>query len=177
MTHVDSLQMRPQPSLKSSFKLRPSPLDVFHRLAIAEGYDFERETTTRLHIYVPGLWCHHDITLSWNEKDELLSLFLAFGDRYPGGRSNDMCRLMSLINERLAAGHFDFWEKTGGLLYRNSLSLRGGAKLRTEQAQDLIALALDAAERAYPACQYVVWAGKSPEEALNSALIDLSAHP
>jgi len=41
----------------------------------------------------------------------------------------------------------------------------------------MIALALDAAERGYPACQYVIWAGKSPEDALTSALVDLAANP
>ena len=125
---------------------------------------------------MPGLWCHHDISVRWDAGEELLSVYLTFGDRYPGGRSNDMCRLISLINERLVAGHFDFWDKTGGLLYRHALSLRGGARLRTEQAQDMIALALDAAEHAYPACQYVVWAGKSPEDALNNALTDITTH-
>jgi hypothetical protein len=84
---------------------------------------------------------------------------------------------MSLINERLAAGHFDYWDKNEALVYRNSVSLRGGATLRTEQAMDMIALALDAAERGYPACQYVIWAGKSPEDALTSALVDLAANP
>ena len=84
---------------------------------------------------------------------------------------------MSLINERLVSGHFDYWPSSGGLIYRNSQSLRGGARLKIEQAQDLIAMALDAAERGYPACQYVVWAGKSPEDALTSALVDIAAYP
>ena len=57
-------------------------------------------------------------------------------------------------------GIFDFWDKDSALVYRNTLSLAGGANLRTEQAMALLASALDAAERGYPACQYVVWAGK-----------------
>jgi len=89
--------------------------------------------------------------------------------------TDEICRLMSLVNERLAAGHFDFWNKNMALVYRNALSLRGGASLRTEQALDLVALALDAAERGYPASQYVIWAGKSPEDALTAALVDLAA--
>jgi hypothetical protein len=35
-------------------------------------------------------------------------------------------------------------------------------------------MALDAAERGYPACQYVIWAGESPEDALTRALVDLA---
>ena len=69
-----------------------------------------------------------------------------------------------------------YWDKNKSLVYRDSISLRGGANLKTEQAMDMIALALDAAERGYPACQYVIWAGKSPEYALTSALVDLESN-
>lgn len=176
MNLADEQLMRPQQSLKGLLAARYNPLAVFERLCIAEHYEYERLNDHELHVTLPGLWCHHDVTLTWNEQAEQIQLFLIFDGRSPGGRSNDICRLMSLINERLSIGHFDFWDKTGALVYRNAQSLRGGAKLMTEQAQDLIAQALDAAERGYPACQYVVWAGKTPEDALTSALIDLAAH-
>ena len=177
MNAADEQFMRPQKGLSAVLAARENPLSVFERLCIAEHYEYERISDVELHVSLPGLWCHHDVSLTWDGDTEQLQLFLIFDGRTPGGRSDDMCRLMSLINERLTVGHFDFWEKTGTLVYRNAQSLRGGARLKTEQAQDLIALALDAAERGYPACQYVVWAGKSPEDALTSALVDLAAHP
>lgn len=176
MNLADEQQVRPQASLKGLLAARHNPLSVFERLSIAEHYEYERVSDTELHVSLPGLWCHHDVTLTWDVPTEQIKLILSFDGRTPGGRSNDICRLMSLINERLSIGHFDYWDKTGTLVYRNAQSLRGGARLKTEQAQDLIALALDAAERGYPACQYVVWAGKSPEDALTSALVDLAAH-
>ena len=177
MNLADENKIRPQISLKSVLESRENPLEVFQRIALAEPYDFERLTVSELRLSVPGFWCHHDISLSWDKETELLKLFLLFNERTPGGRSDDICRLMSLINERLTSGHFDYWEKNKALVYRNSFSLRGGAKLKIEQAMDLIALALDAAERGYPASQYVIWAGKSPEDALTSALVDLAANP
>ncbi len=177
MNLADEQIMRPVRGLKSILATRENPLSVFERLFIAEHYEFERVTPAELHVSLPGLWCNHEVSLTWDEDAEQVQLLLVFDGRTPGGRSDDMCRLLSLINERLLSGHFDFWSKTGALVYRNAHSLRGGARLKTEQAQDLMALALDAAERGYPACQYVVWAGKSPEDALTSALVDLAAHP
>lgn len=177
MNIADEYCLRPAPGLNGVLPTRPSPLDVFERLCIAEHYDYERLKTEELHISLPGLWCHHDLILTWDADAESISLYLAFDGRTPGGRSDDICRLISLINERLVHGHFDYWDKNSALVYRHSHSLRGGAKLLTEQAQDLIAQALDAAERGYPACQYVIWAGKSPEDALTSALVDLAANP
>jgi len=40
---------------------------------------------------------------------------------------------------------------------------------------DIIAMALDAAECGFPASQYVIWAGQTPEDALNKALIETAA--
>jgi hypothetical protein len=54
--------------------------------------------------------------------------------------------------------------------------LRGGAKIGIDQALDLMSQALDAAERGYPAAQYVIWAGKTPEDALAEALVDIASH-
>lgn len=177
MNLADEYCLRPAANLATALAARENPLDVFERLCVAEHYEYERQKDDELHISLPGLWCHHDLILTWFQDTESMSLYLAFDGRSPGGRSDDICRLISLINERLTHGHFDYWDRNSALVYRNSHSMRGGAKLLIEQAQDLIAQALDAAERGYPACQYVIWGGKSPEDALTSALVDLAANP
>ncbi len=176
MNIADTRCVRPNPGLQTASALRANPLDVFERIAVAEHYEYERVNKDEIHINVPGQWTDHNISLTWNAASESVQLFLIFEGRLPGGRTDDICLLMSLINERLAAGHFDFWNKNKAMVYRNAQSLRGGAVLKTEQALDMVALALDAAERGYPACQYVIWAGKSPEDALTSALVDLAAN-
>jgi len=177
MNIADEYCLRPTTRLSEALPARGNPIEVFERISVAEHYEFEKVNGREIHITLPGLWCHHDLILSWDETAEAISLYLAFDGRIPGGRSDDMCRLISLINERLTHGHFDYWGQNNALVYRHSHSLRGGAKLLVEQAQDMIAQALDAAERGYPASQYVIWAGKSPEDALTSALVDLAASP
>jgi len=167
---------RPSPSLAASQALRGNPLDVFERVSIADHLDYERVNANEIHIALAGLWCEHDVSLVWNNQQEQIELFLPFDSRAPGGRTDDICRLLTLLNERLTTGHFDFWNTHNSLVYRNSLNLAGGAKLMIEQAMALLAGAMEAAERGYPACQYVVWAGKTPEDALDTALLDLAAH-
>ena len=154
MSYADQRHIRPSPTLSGSIGLRQNPLDVFSRICIAEGYDHERVDINELHISLPGLWCEHDVSLTWNAATEQMQVFLLFEGRMPGGRSDDICRLMSLLNESLAAGHFDYWDKNRSLVYRDSASLRGGAKLGTEQGLDMLAHALDAAERGYPCLLY-----------------------
>ncbi len=174
MSSVKTKCVKPVPTLSGMRAMRGNPLDVVERLCIAEHYDYERLGANEIHLTLNSLWCDHDVSLRWSGTDESVQLFLMFEGRIPGGRTNDICRLLSLLNERLKAGHFDFWDKSGSLIYRNNLSLSGGAALKTEQAMNLLALALEAAERGYPACQYVAWAGQSPEDALTKTLIELS---
>lgn len=175
MGYSDDFQVRPSPTLKTAQALRENPIDVFVRLATAEHYETERVAINELHLSMAGVWCDHDISLIWHPGKERLDLYLLFDGRAPGGRSSDICRLLSLLNERLTSGHFDFWEKDRALVYRNAISLAGGAKLTLEQAMCLLANALDAAERGYPASQYVLWAGKTPEEAIDTVLLELAS--
>jgi hypothetical protein len=175
MSYSEDICAHPVHSLRSSLALRDNPLDRFERLATAEHYEFERVSDYELRIAMAGIWCDHDVSLVWKNEEERLDLFVMFDGRMPGGHSDDICRLLSLLNERLSSGHFDYWRKESTLVYRNSLNLSGGADVTLEQAMSMLASAMDAAERGYPACQYVVWAGKSPEEALDIALLELAA--
>ena len=60
----------------------------------------------------------------------------------------------------------------GSVLLRNSLMLAGGARVTDAQCEALIRIAIETCERYYPSLQFVVWAGKSAEEALESSLLD-----
>ncbi|MGB6229586.1 MAG: YbjN domain-containing protein [Litorimonas sp.] len=176
MAFADDRCIRPLPRLKAAKSVRPDPLDTFQRIAIAEAYPFERIGDRELRIGLVGLWCDHDLSIGWDGEAERLSLVILFDGRVPGGRSDSICRLLTLLNERLDAGHFGFLQSEAALVYRHALTLKGGAKLSTDQALDVMSQALDAVERGYPAAQYVIWAGKSPEDALAEALVDIASH-
>lgn len=176
MALADDSCIRPLPRLKAAVSLRANPIDTFARIATAESLRSEREGPNGIHIDMHGVHCDHDLSISWDPAEESVALFILFDGRIPGGRSDDICRLLSLLNERLVAGHFDFYARTSSLIYRHALSLKGGAALTTDQALDVMSQALEAAEAGYPAAQYVVWAGKTPEDALANALEDIAAY-
>ncbi len=79
---------------------------------------------------------------------------------------------MAMINEQMWIGHFDIWTHTGTVMYRQALLLPGGLNATTAQCESMLIGALHACERYYPALQFVVWAGKSAEEAMQSAMFD-----
>ncbi len=80
--------------------------------------------------------------------------------------------LLTLINEQLWCGHFDMWSDDGMLIFRHGQLLHGGAEMTLEQAHALFELPIDAAERYYPAFQFVLWGDKSAADAMTSAMLD-----
>ena len=92
--------------------------------------------------------------------------------KVPHARKDEVGRLLTLINGQLFHGHFDMWHGDGSIVFRNNLVLAGGAVANDAQCETLIRLGIESCERYYPAVQYVCWAGKTAEAALESSLLE-----
>ena len=57
-------------------------------------------------------------------------------------------------------------------MFRHALLLAGGAELNSRQCESVLSSAVMACERYYQAFQFVVWAGKTGREALDTAMIE-----
>ena len=57
-------------------------------------------------------------------------------------------------------------------MFRQALPLNGGAEANDQQIECLLSSALESCERHYQAFQFVVWAGKTAEQALDSVLFE-----
>jgi hypothetical protein len=160
-------------SLSAAYEpILSNPLDRVERLAERRAWTLDRPNTDEVVMAVGGGWC--DLSLSMNWRDDLESLLVAssYELKVPEKRREEIARLVALINGQLVHGHFDFWEKDGTVVFRNSLLLSGGAEANDAQCEGLIALAVDTCQRYYPAVQFVIWAGHSASQALDSALLE-----
>jgi hypothetical protein len=81
-------------------------------------------------------------------------------------------KLIACVNEQLWIGHFDLWTHTGMIMHRQALVLPNGLTASVAQCESMLAGAILACERYYPAFNFVVWAGKSPQEAMAAAMFD-----
>ena len=81
-------------------------------------------------------------------------------------------QLLALVNEQLWLGHFDLWQAEGVIMYRNALLLTGGMEAGDRAARSDARRAVEACERYFQAFQFVIWAGKSPEDALAAVLFE-----
>ena len=149
-----------------------NPLDVVERVAAANGWSFERASDEEITLLVTGKWSDYQLSYTWMFDIEALHLACAFELKVPERRHAEVQQLVSLINEQMWVGHFDLWTQDGLVMYRHALVLAGGVMASGRQCEALLATALDACERYFPAFQFVVWAGKPAREALDAAMFE-----
>ncbi len=149
-----------------------NPVDVIELVAATREWSFERSCDDEIAVSVRGAWTDYSVSFSWMESVEALHLGCAFSLKVPARREGEVLRLLAKINERLVIGHFDLWPSEGAVMFRHALLLSGGAEPTREQAERLLAAALENSERYFQAFQYVVWADKDADEALAAAVFD-----
>ena len=158
-------------SIEATYDHFTNPVDMLEQIATIRDWAFERSTPDEFPPPPPPPWCDYHISLTWREDLEALHLACAFDFRASTARLPEVYRLMANINEQLWLGHFDLWRQDGMLLYRNGLLL-AGAETHAGQCEGLLTAALEACERYYQSFQFVLWAGKTAEEALAATMLE-----
>jgi hypothetical protein len=153
-----------------------NPVDVVETVAALHDWAFDRAGDDEIAISVRGRWTDYQVSFTWMTEIEALHLACAFDLKVPDTRHAEVLALIANINEQLWVGHFDLWAKDGIVMFRHALLLAGGAELVGRQCEAVLDAALDASERYYQAFQFVIWAGKSAREALDSVMFETAGH-
>ena len=103
---------------------------------------------------------------------ELLHVCCSFDLKIPSRKRNDVGALVQMINEQLWLGHFDLWSRDDIVMFRHAHCLSGGAQASDLQCRTIVKAALAACENYYQAFQFVLWAGRSPKEAMDLAMFE-----
>ena len=157
---------------RSRRKVDLNPLEMIEKVVSANDWPFDRTSDREIAVEVAGRWCDYRMFFSWREDVEALHFTCAYDVRIPTERHNDIHVLLALINEKMWLGHFDLWTDEGLPMFRHAIPLRGTTGLMPEQLNDLVEVAISESERFYPAFQYVVWAGKTPLDALTASILE-----
>ena len=153
-----------------------NPVDLIEDVAGFHEWAFERFGDDEITISTQGYWCDYNISFSWMDDLEALHLACAFDLKVTEPRRTEVARLLALVNEQMWMGHFDLWSAEGIVIFRESLFLAGGAEITAQQVEGLLGNALEACDRYYQAFQFVVWAGKTANEALEIAMFETVGH-
>jgi len=152
--------------------LAHNPLDIVERIVEYNEWLFDRRSDQEMAVQVPGSWCDYSLYFAWNDEMEAMHFTCAFDMRVSDDQRQNVYVFLTLVNERLWLGHFGVWADEGLPMYRHTLPMRGLRGPTMEQMEDLVETAIVECERFYPAFQYVIWGGKTTDDAISAAMID-----
>jgi hypothetical protein len=148
------------------------PIEMLEHYFSALGWACERSGEEEIVSSFQGSWTQYELRAIWREEDHVLQ-FLALPDvRVSADKRAAVYETIGLINEQLWLGHFELWSSSGLVLFRHAALLESDNSLTLQQAEALVEAAIEECERFYPVFQFVLWADKSPQEAIAAALIE-----
>jgi len=148
------------------------PIDIVETLAEHHAWEFDRVTEDQIAMAVEGQWRTYSLTLAWSAQDETLRLICTFEMEPPADRMAELYEVLNRTNDMVWTGAFTYWDEQKLMVWRYGLVLAGGQIAGPEQIDRLIASAVMAAERFYPAFQLVAWAGRTPADAMKVAIAE-----
>lgn len=149
-----------------------APLSVVEEFFFQCDWEYDYLNESEITTESEGRWCNYRLFVLWKEDLECL-MFTSFMDlKVPINKREPIATLLSLINPKIWLGHFEIAPEEEIPVFRYTLTLRGNPTPTLEQIEEIITTASHECDRLYPALQFVLWGGKSPEEALMAAMMD-----
>jgi hypothetical protein len=148
------------------------PINIVETIAADRAWEFDRVTDDQIAMAVEGQWRTYSLTLAWSPQDETLRLICTFEMDPPAHRIGALYDLLNRTNDMVWTGAFTYWAEQKLMVWRYGLPLSGGHIVGPGQIDTLIANAVMAAERFYPAFQLVAWSAQTPAEAMKVAIAE-----
>ena len=145
------------------------PLENVELAASIQNWTFDR-TDNEVSIIANGKHNNYQLSVSLQNDSNGLNVICGFDLRFNKKNKFQILKLVSSINAQLWLGHFDVWDKEGLIVYRNSSILEKSPNLKT--IETLLNDAVSSIDLYFPAFQYILWAGKDSEEALQTVLFE-----
>lgn len=159
--------------LDEEFEAAGEPMGVVEAvLADDDRFVYERTEDGDVQFGFRGAWCEAVGWFSWREELPALLFTLSFGISVTEDRQRDVAELIALINENLWLGHFDLWSEDGSVMFRHGLPMVNRPELAAGEVQAMLAAALDAADRFYPAFDILLKSDRSPRDAARAAVFE-----
>jgi hypothetical protein len=149
-----------------------NPLDLVEQVIAGNEWLFDRRSDAELAAEASGKWCDYGMFFHWSDEISVLHFSCAFDLRAPARQRGALYELLAKANERLWIGHFGIDEDTGMPVYRHAVMLRGMQGASAEAMEDMLDIAITECERFFPAFQFVLWSGKTADEALDAAMLE-----
>lgn len=149
------------------------PIDVAEAvLGSDDRFLCERHDDGDLGFIVKTAWCELRGCFSWRADLPAMLFTVSFELSAPPALAAQAAQLVALVNENIWLGHFELWSEDGSIVYRHAVPMFARGPLAPGEVQGLLAAAMDASDRFYPAFAFLIEGGKSPADAIEAALFE-----
>ena len=147
------------------------PLDVVEHVLAAENLPFDRTEDGDLAFSLAGDWKDYELWFAWRPEGDCLQLCLSMDLTVSKDQREAAHELIAALNPRVWLGHFELWED-GEIIFRHGMALMTGEQPSLAQAAAMIDVAVEGADRFYPAFDFLVQGLKSPKEAIAACMFE-----
>jgi hypothetical protein len=151
--------------------LGADPLDVVEHVLAAENLPFDRTEDGDLAFSLAGDWKDYELWFAWRPEGDCLQLCLSMDLTVGKAQREAAHELIAALNPRVWLGHFELWED-GEIIFRHGMALMSGEQPSLAQAAAMIDVAVEGADRFYPAFDFLVQGSKSPKEAIDACMFE-----
>jgi hypothetical protein len=151
--------------------LANDPLDVVEHVLAAENLEFDRTDDGDLAFNLAGDWKDYELWFAWRPEGDCLQLCLSLDLDVTTEQRAAAFELIASVNPRVWLGHFELWDD-GEVVFRHAMALMTGDRPTLAQAAAMIDVAMEAADRFYPAFDFLVRGSKSPQEAVAACMFE-----
>ncbi|MFC7292003.1 YbjN domain-containing protein [Hirschia litorea] len=147
-------------------------LEVIEQCLNSAEWGAERNDEMSVNCAAPTRWGECGGMFMLRNEPRAVHFSLSADMRAPATRRAAVLELLSMVNERLWMGHFEHWAEEGVIMYRHTLPLLDREAPERGEVAALMSAAAEAIEKFLPAFNFVIWAGKTPKDALKVAVFD-----
>jgi len=148
------------------------PLEVVERVLTAENLTFDRTDDGDLAFSLTGDWKDYELWFAWRPEADCLQLCLSIDLKAASALRPAAHELINLINQRVWLGHFEIWAEDGEIVFRHAMALPDGERPSMAQTASMIDAAMEAADRFYPAFDFLITGAKTPQEAMAACMFE-----
>jgi hypothetical protein len=156
---------------EESVVLTNDPLDVVEHVLTAENLAFDRTEDGDLAFTLAGDWKDYELWFAWRPEGDTLQLCLSMDLSVPKLQRQTATELIATINPRVWLGHFELWED-GEIIFRHGMALCTGEQPSLAQAAAMIDICVEAADRFFPAFDFLLRGAKTPQEAIAACMFE-----
>ncbi|MAN65962.1 MAG: YbjN domain-containing protein [Parasphingorhabdus sp.] len=148
------------------------PLDRVEEALEIAGWQHERDEEGTIQAVAETRWGDMGALFAFRPEPAAIHFSVTLDIKPVADKRRQLSELIIMANERLWLGHFDYWADEGVVIFRYTFSMMDRDEASLGEIRSTIAAAVSAVDRFVPAFNFLIWAGKSPREAIDAVMFE-----